>query len=365
MKIKAAVVREAGAPFSIEEVDLAKPKADELLVKMVAAGVCHTDEAGRAGELPFTFPVVLGHEGAGIVEAVGSAVTDFQPGDPVCISFGTCGECENCYAGKPYACEKMFPLNFFGTMADGTKRLSQNGKEISCFFAQSSFAEYAVVNRLAVVKVDKDIDLGLTAPMGCGIQTGAGCVLNVLKPEFGATIAIFGTGAVGLSAIMAAGIVGCSKVIAIDKIPSRLKLAKEIGATHVINGAESKDIAADIAALAPCGLDYALDTSGSKFLAKVALNAIRYTGTLMLAAGGTSLEISTGAVLGAKTIMGVNEGNSVPKVFIPKLLQYYKEGRFPIDRLVSYYRFEEINEAFEAAHNGDAIKAVLRFDGIQ
>jgi aryl-alcohol dehydrogenase len=362
MKIKAAVVREAGAPFSIEEVELAAPQADELLVRMVAVGVCHTDEAGRVGELPFAFPVVLGHEGAGIVEAVGSAVTDFQPGDPVCVSFGTCGVCENCNNGRPYACEKMFPLNFNGTMPDGTKRLSQNGREISCFFAQSSFAEYAVVSGRAAVKIDKDIDLGLAAPMGCGIQTGAGCVLNVLKPEFGATIAVFGTGSVGLSAIMAAGIVGCSKVIAIDKVPSRLQLAKEIGATHVINGAETKDIAADLAALAPGGLDYALDTSGSNYLAKLALNAVGYTGTLMLAAGGTTLEITTGAVLGAKTIMGVNEGNSVPKVFIPKLFEYYKQGRFPVNRLVSYYRFEEINKAFEATHKGEAIKAVLRFD---
>jgi aryl-alcohol dehydrogenase len=234
MKIKAAVVREAGAPFSIEEVELAAPKADELLVKMVAVGVCHTDEAGRAGELPFPFPVVLGHEGAGIVEAVGSAVTDFQPGDSVCMSFGTCGVCENCYAGKPYACERMFPLNFFGKMADGTTRLSQNGKTLSCFFAQSSFAEYAVVSRLAVVKIDKDIDLGLAAPMGCGIQT------RRLRTECAETRVRHNDCGVWNRGGRAERHHGrrdrrCSKVIAIDKIPSRLELAKEIGATHVIN----------------------------------------------------------------------------------------------------------------------------------
>ena len=362
MKIKAAVVREAGAPFTIEEVELAAPKADELLVRIKAAGVCHTDEAGRAGELPFPFPVVLGHEGAGIVEAVGSSVTDFAPGDSVCMSFGVCGSCKPCLSGKPYACEHMFPLNFGGKMPDGTSRLSQNGKELSCFFAQSSFATYAVVNQRSVIKVDGDIDLGLAAPLGCGIQTGAGCVLNVLKPEFDSSIAVFGIGPVGLSAIMAAKIVGCSKIVAVDKIPSRLALAKELGATDIVNGDLTKDMAGDLMAMTGGkGLDCAIDTSGSRFLANVALNALSYTGKLMLAAGNTVLQLTTGAILGAKTVMGVNEGNSIPKVFVPQLLRYYKAGQFPIDRLISFYPFEQINEAFEASHQGGTIKAVLRF----
>lgn len=363
MKIKAAVVKEAKAPFVIEEVELAAPKADEILVKIKAAGVCHTDEAGRAGELPFSFPVVLGHEGAGTVEAVGSAVTEFAVGDNVCMSFGVCGSCKPCLAGKPYACEQMFPLNFGGRMPDGTTRLTQDGKELSCFFAQSSFATYAVVNQKCAVKIDKDIDPGLAAPLGCGIQTGAGCVLNVLKPEFDSSIAVFGIGPVGLSAIMAANIVGCSKIIAIDKIPSRLALAKELGATHIINGGETQDMAGDLMKLTGgSGLDYAIDTSGSRFLANVALNSLSYTGKLMLAAGGTKLELTTGAVLGAKTVMGVNEGNSIPKVFIPQLLSYYKAGKFPVDKLISFFPFEQINEAFEASHNGETIKAVMRME---
>lgn len=363
MKIKAAVTREANAPFSIEEVELAAPKADEILVKIKAAGVCHTDEAGRSGELPFAFPVVLGHEGAGTVEAVGSAVTDFAVGDNVCMSFGVCGSCKPCLSGRPYACEHMFPLNFGGCMPDGTTRLSQNGQELSCFFAQSSFATYAVVNQRCAVKIDKDIDPGLAAPLGCGIQTGAGCVLNVLKPEFDSSIAVFGIGPVGLSAIMAANIVGCSKIIAIDKIPSRLALAKELGATHLINGGETDDMAGDLMKLTGgSGLDYAIDTSGSRFLANVALNTLSYTGKLMLAAGGTSLQLTTGAVLGAKTVMGVNEGNSIPKVFIPQLLSYYKAGKFPVDKLITFYPFAQINEAFEASHQGNTIKAVLRME---
>lgn len=363
MKIKAAVVNEPKAPFVMEEVELAAPKADEILVKILAAGVCHTDEAGRSGELPFAFPVVLGHEGAGIVEAVGSAVTEFSVGDHVCMSFGVCGSCKPCLAGKPYACEQMFPLNFGGRMPDGTTRLTKDGKELSCFFAQSSFATYAVVSQKCAVKVDKDIDLGLAAPLGCGIQTGAGCVLNVLKPEFDSSIAVFGIGPVGLSAIMAANIVGCSKIIAIDKIPSRLALAKELGATHIINGGETQDMVGDLMKLTGgSGLDYAIDTSGSRFLANVALNSLSYTGKLMLAAGGTKLELTTGAVLGAKTVMGVNEGNSIPKVFIPQLLSYYKAGKFPVDKLISYFPFDQINEAFEASHNGETIKAVMRME---
>ncbi len=363
MKIKAALTREANAAFVLEEVELAPPKADELLVKIKAAGVCHTDEAGRSGVLPFEFPVVLGHEGAGVVEEIGSAVTGFAKGDAVCLSFGTCGGCEPCLSGRPYACETMFELNFMGAMPDGTKRLSQDGREISSFFAQSSFAAYAVVNVRSAVKIDPDIGFGLAAPMGCGIQTGAGCVLNVLKPAFGSAIAVFGIGPVGLSAIMAASIAGCEKIIAIDKIPSRLALAKEIGATHLIDGGQTKDMAGELKALTGGrGLDYAIDTSGSNFLAELALGALSYTGTLLLAAGGTRLTLTTGAVLGAKTVMGVNEGNSIPQVFIPKLFSYYKQGRFPIDKLVSYYPFEQINEAFEASHRGEAIKAVLIFD---
>ena len=363
MRIKAAVTQKAGAPFSIEDVELEKPKPEELLVKMKAVGVCHTDEAGRAGKLPFEFPVVLGHEGAGIVEAVGSAVSDFTPGDSVCLSFGTCGSCEHCLSGRPYACEIMFPLNFMGSMPDGTKRLSKNGKAISSFFTQSSFATYSVVNQRSAVKIDDDIDPGLAAPMGCGVQTGAGCVLNVLKPELGSTIAVFGAGSVGLSAIMAANIAGCARIIAVDKIPSRLALARELGASDLIDGAKTQDMAKELMALTSNrGLDYALDTSGSNFIADLALNALSYTGTLMLAAGGTSLTLTTGAVLGAKTVLGVNEGNSIPKVFIPKLLSYYKRGRFPLEKLVSYYKFEEINEAFDATLRGEVIKAVLRFD---
>ncbi len=363
MKIQAAVVREAGAPFCFEEVELAEPKADELLIKIKAAGVCHTDEAGRAGELPFTFPVVLGHEGAGIVEAVGSAVTEFKPGDRVAMSFCSCGHCKPCLSGRRYACEQMFPLNFGGKMPDGTSRLSKDGQEISCFFGQSSFATHAVVNQNSCVKVDDDIDLALAAPLGCGIQTGAGCVLNIFKPEFDSTIAVFGIGPVGLSAIMAAKIVGCSRIVAIDKIPSRLELAKELGATDIINGGEVTDMAAALMEMTGgAGFDYAIDTSGSRFLANVALGVLSYTGKLILAAGGTRLELITGAQLGAKTVMGLNEGNSNPKVFIPQLLKYYKMGKFPVDKLLTYYDIQNINEAFEASHQGGTIKAVMRVE---
>lgn len=193
MKIKAAVVHRKDEPFQIEEVDLAEPKYGELLVKITASGVCHTDEVAQHQMIPVPLPAVFGHEGCGIVEKAGEGVTDFKKGDRVCFSFGYCGKCENCMTSHQHACEHFNEINFGGVMPDGTKRLSQNGKEISTFFGQSSFATYSVVHQNSVIKVEDDgIDLAFLGPLGCGIQTGAGAVLNRLRPEFGTSLAVFG-----------------------------------------------------------------------------------------------------------------------------------------------------------------------------
>ena len=208
MKIKAAVVHEKAQPFQIEELDLESPKAGELLVKIVASGVCHTDEVAQQQFIPVPLPAVLGHEGCGIVEETGQGVTDFKKGDRVGFSFGFCGHCENCLSAHQHACENFNSIKCAGVMSDGTTRLSHNGVKVSSFFGQSSFATHAVVNQISTVKVDDNIDLALAAPLGCGIQTGAGAVLNRLRPEFGSSLAVFGCGTVGMSAIMAVKIAG-------------------------------------------------------------------------------------------------------------------------------------------------------------
>ena len=245
MKIKAAVIHNAGDRFNIEEVDLAEPRENEVLVKIVACGVCHTDESERSGRMT-PFPVVLGHEGAGIIEKVGSGVTGFEVGDHVTMSYPSDCECEMCKRRKNYYCIRGNELTFKGHFKDGYSPLSQNGERLNNFFGQSSFAEYAVCDINNVVKVDKSVPLKFIGPMGCGIETGAGAVLNHCKPEPGDTIVVFGTGGVGLSAIMAAKVAQCKTIIAVDVFDNRLEFAKELGATHTINSKLETDVVAKV-----------------------------------------------------------------------------------------------------------------------
>lgn len=363
MKIKAAVCYEPGQPYKIEEVDIAPPKKGELLVKMAASGVCHTDEVAQHQIIPVPLPAVFGHEGSGIVEAVGEGVTEFKPGDKVGVSFGFCGKCANCLSARQYACSNMNAINFGGVMADGTKRLSKDGQELSAFFAQSSFATYSVVSEDSAVKVeDDDIDIALIGPLGCGIQTGAGTVLNRLKPEFGSSIAVFGCGTVGMSAIMAAKIAGCETIIAVGGNPNSLKLALELGATHTINRKEVDDIVGEIHKITNGGTNYAIDTSGVSDFVRKALASVAPLGTAVVlgATGDLTINVQMELMGESKSLIGVVEGDSVPKLFIPKLISYYKKGMFPFDKLVKFYDFEDINQAAEDSHNGKVIKAVLK-----
>ena len=365
MKMKAAVTWGVGEPFSIEEVELAAPNDDEILVKIAACGVCHTDEAAKTQAIPVPLPAVLGHEGCGEVVEVGRNVREFKVGDKVGMSFGFCGTCRNCRSGHQHACENFNAINFGGVMADGTTRLCKDGKPIASFFGQSSFALYAVVNAESAVKLPcDDIDLKLIAPLGCGIQTGAGAVLNRLRPEFGSSIAVFGCGTVGMSAIMAARIAGCQKIIAVGGNANSLKLAMELGATHTVNRKETSDIVGDIRAITGGGTDYSIDTSGVPDFVKKALASCRFMGTAVVlgATGDVTFNIQQELMGDAKSLIGIVEGDAIPKLFIPKLIEYYREGRFPFDRLIKFYPFEEINRAFEESHRGVCIKAVLTMD---
>ncbi|MEK5058371.1 aryl-alcohol dehydrogenase [Paenibacillus sp. FSL H7-0326] len=359
MKIKAAITKDNTSPFELEEIEIAEPKANEVLVRIVASGVCHTDATARDASM-VPFPAVLGHEGSGVVEKVGANVTTVVPGDHVVLSFASCGHCENCLVGMPAYCHDFMALNFAGVMKDGTSPLEQHGHRLSNFFGQSSFATFAIANERSVVKVDKDVDLALLGPLGCGIQTGSGTVLNTLKPSFGETIAIFGAGGVGLSAVMAAHLIGCSKVIVLDIVDSRLELAKELGATHVINS-KSVDAVEEIRKITGGGVNYTLDTTGLPFIMAQAVEALKPLGTAAYVAGGPDLTKSATFTLGKRLVASI-EGDAVPQLFIPKLIEYYKQGRFPFDKLVKFYDFSDINKAFADSKSGVAVKPIVKMN---
>lgn len=362
MKIKAAVVHKQNGPFQFEEVDLAEPSQNEILVKVEACGICHTDEFGRTAA-PVPFPIVLGHEGAGVVQKVGAGVKEFAVGDHVAFSYAFCDHCKSCLSGEPYYCETYNEINFGGVSGDGTTKLSQNGKPVAMFFGQSAFATHAVVNHKSAVKVDKDVDLTIVAPLGCGVQTGAGAVINIFKPRVSSSIAVFGCGAVGMSAIMAANVERCRTIIAVGGNPASLKLAKELGATHTINRKEVSDIVGAIAKITNGGADYVIDTSGYGPLIAVAIKSARYHGEVMtLAPSGVieNFDVGLDVLMNMRTIRGTCEGDSIAQVFIPELIALYKQGVFPLDKLITVYDFEEIDKAFADSHAGKIIKPVLR-----
>ena len=327
MDIKAAVTHSQGEAFKLEKVKLAAPESDEIRVRIVAAGVCHTDVVARdLGIAPF--PIVLGHEGSGVVDAVGASVSDLQVGDHVVMSFAHCGNCGHCLTGHPTVCDTFNELNFGGAMDDGSHRLAQDGEALATFFGQSSFATYAIAKSRNAVKVDPEVDLALLGPLGCGIQTGAGTVLNRLKPEFGSSIVIYGAGAVGLSVVMAAKIIGCQHIIAVDVHDSRLELAKALGATHVLSG-KDVDVVTEIKKITDGGSHYAIETTGVPLVVKQSLNALRPLGTVAIV-GITpemSIDVHNDLMAEGKSMIGVIEGDSIPRVFIPQLIAYYKAGQ--------------------------------------
>lgn len=362
MQVKAAVANEAGKKLKIEDVELEAPKSNEVLVKIVATGICHTDKAAIDGATT-PLPAVLGHEGAGIVQEVGSAVTKVKVGDHVALSFSYCGECRNCRAGHPGMCVKFNELNFAGPNFDGTHRLHADKQDLSTFFGQSSFANYVVAAENNVVKVPDSMDLRLVGPLGCGIQTGAGTVLNYIKPEKSDSIVIFGMGPVGLSAVMAAKIAEAKNIIAVDLNDNKLAMAKEMGATLALNS-RNDDVEDEINKLVPDGVDYALDTTGNAGVIKQAVHLLRPAGECVLIGIGGNVEfnIMQDLLAESKKIAGVVEGDSVPQKFIPQLIEYYQAGKFPFDKLIKLYDFDDINAAFADSQNSKAMKPVVVMD---
>jgi aryl-alcohol dehydrogenase len=362
---EAAVVESGGAPFTISTVELADPRPDEVVVRMVAAGLCHTDLGVASGGLPFPLPGVLGHEGAGIVEQVGSAVTRVQPGDQVLLSFTSCGSCSNCRDGHPAYCATWLPRNLLGgSRMDGSPTITRDGEAIGGhFFGQSSFARLAVVDERSLVKVAPDAPLELLAPLGCGVQTGAGAIWNVLKPRPGAALVIFGAGAVGLSAVMAAALTPATTVIAVDRVASRLELALEVGATHTID-ATTEDVAATILKITGAGVDGAVETTGNTSVLRLATDVLAARGTVVIIGAppfGSEVGLDVNAMLGGKQVVGLTLGDSETQTLIPVLVELVRSGRMPIGKLVQQYPFAQIQQAVNDVTGGTTIKPVLRF----
>lgn len=363
MKVTAAVARAAGQDFTLETVELDDPRPDEIRVRVAAVGVCHTDLVAREGGMPFALPAVLGHEGAGVVESVGSAVTKVAPGDRVAITFRSCGQCARCQSGDPAYCYSMPMLNYIGMRPDGTKALAQDGQPVSSnFFGQSSFATYALAYERNVLKLPDDIPFELAAPLGYGIQTGAGGVILALAPAKGASILILGGGAVGLSAVMGAAIAGCGTIIVVEPHAARRALAQELGATHVIDPAAG-DVAAAVRAILATGVDYAFDTTGRQDILTATMTCLAPKGVLGIVgipAPGTPMPGDLGTVLTfGQTVRGIIEGDSDPDVFIPELIAHWRAGRLPLEKLVKTFPFAQINQAIAAQHHGDCVKVVL------
>lgn len=362
----AAVLEDVGSDFVLTEVELDDLQPNEVLVRVVAAGVCGTDTHVQGGGIPFPLPGVVGHEGAGVVEAVGTAVRSVEPGDQVLMSFTSCGHCRNCRMAHPALCDDFLSLNLLGgRRADGSPTVLRGGDGLNAhFFAQSSFALHALADERGLTKVPKSADLTRLAPLGCGIQTGAGAIFNVIQPKPGDAIVIFGAGAVGLAAAMAATLSGATQIIVVDLVDARLEIATQIGATRVVNSAE-EDIAEVVTELTGGrGADAVIDATG--------VIAVLESGPALVAPGGTvasigapppgsTVALDVNYMLNGRRYVGITEGDAVSQVLLPALVELVQQGRLPIDKLIHHYEFTDINAAARDLTSGAVVKPVLLF----
>ena len=358
--MKAAVLRAYDLPYVIEEVTLGAPAANEVLVRIVGVGMCHTDMLLRSPAMAGALaPAILGHEGAGIVESVGTAVTRVRPGDHVLLSFDSCGWCAQCLGGAPAYCVEFMARNVSGRRPDGTSSATgADGAAIANrWFAQSSFAEYSIATERNLVVVDRQLPLELLGPLGCGLQTGAGAVLNEMRLAPGQSIAIFGAGAVGMAAVMAAKLAGADEVVVVDLHPARLELALDLGATRVVRG-DAEDLRERIVG-GGAGMDFTFDTTAVSSVMTTSIEVLAPRGrAVLVGAGGGELVISP-SLLAGRSVTYVLEGSAVPQVFIPELISYWQRGLFPFDRLLRTYALDDINQAEADSLSGATIKPVM------
>jgi aryl-alcohol dehydrogenase len=368
MQITAAVVPEQFKDFEIRRVELGDPRADEVVVRIAASGMCQTDLHARDGYYPtLKYPAVFGHEGAGEVVATGSAVRKVRPGDHVIISFPWCGSCANCRQRAFSYCLDARKLKSSGTRADGSTLMCVGDDPVySAFFQQSSFGTHAISSERFVVKVRNDAPLDRLGPFACSIQTGAGAVLNTMRPRPGDSFVVFGVGAVGLSGLMAAKVAGCDPIVAVDVHDSRLALARELGATHVIKHGDRTDVVAEIKRITGAGARLSLETSAVPAVFREAVECLMPVGLCVLvgtARSGTEVTFQMPVMQNGRTVRGVIQGDSEPDDFIPKLVDLMMDGRLPAERMMTFYELADINRAAKDSSEGRTIKPVLRMPG--
>ncbi len=360
MKSLAAILEKPGKPFVMDTIDVDSPKDDEVMVKIVASGVCGTDFFFQ-GPSPLSLPTVLGHEGSGYVVEVGKNVKNVKVGDGVMIAGTFCGECEECRKGRSHLC--TFNIEPSGMMQDGTFRYHRKDQNVSSMFCQGTFKEYTIVHKNAVTKAPEEVDIHALAPLGCGMKTGAGAVFNTLDVKKDTSIVVMGCGPVGLSAIMAAKISACKEILCFDVFDSRLELAKEMGATHAINSKETDPVEA-VMEIVPGGVDYVVEATGIIPLIEAGMKMLKRGGEITIVGNprGNLLDF-LGDFLQKGTTVKAHFGAGGPTpILLSQLVDYYARGMFPFDKMITYYDFKDIEQAFEDAKSGKVIKAVLRLD---
>lgn len=365
MKMKAAVLYQPKTPLQVEEVTVDDPRDNEVMVKMVATGICHSDLLPIKAGVPSPMPIVLGHEGAGIVEKVGLGVTTVQPGDHVILPvIFTCGKCRYCIEGQPSLCSEVLPAHLMGTLPGGGKRLHKGKQDLHLFYSQGSFAEYAVVHERTAVKVPKEAPLDVLCLLSCRVTTGVGSVINRAGLRAGESIVIYGCGGVGLSAVMGAKLAGAGKIIAVDLVDRKLNLAKELGADYVINASRDNP-QQRVVEITGGGADYSIESIGNVNVMAQAFGSIHSAGTCVLVGAAPMADVLSlfpFEFLLGKTLKGSLLGNVRTMIDVPKYVDLYMQGKLPIDKLVArYYRLDDINEAIAAVESGEVIRAVIRF----
>ena len=361
--MRAAVMYSWNEPFAVEEVELAAPRQGEVRVKLAASGVCHSDLSIQRGILPMPPPRIIGHEGAGVVEEIGPGVTSVAPGDHVILCWmSPCGHCKDCGRGRPAHCEVALQAMMTGTTYDGSARFTVKGQDVPHWVG--SFAEQTVVPETACVKIRTDAPLDKACLVGCGVMTGIGAVLNTARVEPGASVAVFGAGGVGLNVIQGAVLAGAEKIIAVDLLDTKLKLAREFGATHTVN-ASKEDPEGGIRGLTEGrGVDYAFEVIGSPKVIAQAFASLRRAGKAIIVGAppfGSEVALDVNGMLGGKQVVGLTLGDSETQTLIPALVELVRSGRMPIGRLVEDYAFADIGQAVADVASGAAIKPVLGF----
>ena len=365
---KAAVCIGLNQPLEIQDLDLEGPRAGEVLVKMGASGVCHSDVSIQNGTLMGSFPMVLGHEGAGVIEEVGDGVDNLKPGDHVVISWvPQCGECYFCKHGQGFICEAGAMALASGGLLDGSTRFSKDGAPVMQMACSGTFSERAVIPAIGAVKIPDDIPMEIAALIGCGVLTGVGAALNTANIQPGDTVAVIGCGGVGLNVIQGAVIAGATEIIAIDMLDNKLQMAKDFGATTLVNAGEGDPVSKVMELTGQRGVDVAFEVIGLKQTIEQTLMMTRRGGEAVLV-GVPRMEVMLelpaffGVVLMAKTIKGCWYGSSNVQQDVPRLLQYYKEGKLKLDELISRrIGVDEVNDAFRAMEAGEVARSVINY----